>query len=116
MKYERKSKEGFIEGIRSSYAERICQGSGRNGNCRNKRSGCRFERRVRDCAGKVGNKGSSRKRFHNEKPETGFKKATKPGLFCAEENGQGVFETEKEVLKLSEKLPRMGKSGQFFLF
>ena len=23
-------------------------------------------------------------------------------------------ETEKEVLKLSEKLPRMGKSGQFF--
>ena len=27
-----------------------------------------------------------------------------------------VFETEKEVLKLSEKLPRMGKSGQFFLF
>ena len=42
--------------------------------------------------------------------------ATKPGLFCAEENGQGVFETEKEVLKLSGKLPRMGKSGQFFLF
>ena len=49
-------------------------------------------------------------------PKQVLKKATKPGLFCAEENGQGVFETEKEVLKLSEKLPRMGKSGQFFLF
>ena len=72
------------------------------------------EMKTAEINGKVGNKGSCRKRFHNEKPETGFEKATKPGLFCAEENGQGGFETEKEVLKLSEKLPRMGKSGQFF--
>lgn len=109
-----KAKKALLRASGAVMLRRICQGSGRNENCRNKRSGCRFERRVRDCAGKVGNKGSCRKRFHNEKPETGFEKATKPGLFCAEENGQGGFETEKEVLKLSEKLPRMGKSGQFF--
>lgn len=48
------------------------------------------------------------------KPKTVFEKATKPELFCAEENGQGVFKTEKEVLKLCKELPRMRNPGGFF--